>query len=115
MTPLEEWAWQFMVQGQLLNALDERLRARGGVDEEEVEKVLHLDFLCSYPNPSARPNMRQVVKVLEGQIELDKSESEDMDIYLLQKMKSRDMWSKFEQNYGSSLHPTFEDILDYYP
>lgn len=42
MAHLEEWAWQFMVQGQLLNALDERLRARGGFDEEEVEKVLHL-------------------------------------------------------------------------
>ena len=83
MTPLEEWAWQFMVQGQLLNALDERLRARGGFDE--------------------------------GKIELDELESEDMDIYLLQKMKSMDIWSEFEQNYGSSLHPKFEDILDYYP
>ena len=78
MTPLEEWAWQFMVQGQLLNALDERLRARSGFDE--------------------------------GKIELDELESEDMDIYLLQKMKSRDMWSKFEKNYGSPLHPTFEDF-----
>ena len=83
MAPLEEWAWQFMVQGQLLNALDERLRARGGFDE--------------------------------GKIELDELESEDTDIYLLQKMKSRDMWFEFEQNYSSSLHPTFEDILDYYP
>ena len=108
--PLEEWAWQFMVQGQLLNALDERLRARGGFDEEEVEKVLHLGLLCAYPDPSARPSMRQVVKVLEGKIELDESECEDMDIYLLQKMKSRDMWSEFQQNCGSSFHPTFEDI-----
>ena len=83
MAPLEEWAWQFMVQGQLLNALDERLRARGGFDE--------------------------------GKIELDELESEDMDIYLLQKMKSKDMWSEFEQNYGSSLHPKFEDIFYYYP
>ena len=110
MAPLEEWAWQFMVQGQLLNALDERLRARGGFDEEEVEKVLHLGLLCAYPDPSARPSMRQVVKVLEGKIELDESECEDMDIYLLQKMKSRDMWSEFQQNCGSSFHPTFEDI-----
>ena len=39
-------------------ALDERLRARGGIDEEEVEKVLHLGLLCSYPDPSARPSMR---------------------------------------------------------
>ena len=108
--PLEEWAWQFMVQGQLLNALDERLRARGGFDEEEVEKVLHLGLLCAYPDPSARPSMRQVVKVLEGKFELDESECEDMDIYLLQKMKSRDMWSEFQQNCGSSFHPTFEDI-----
>ena len=37
MAPLEEWAWQFMVQGQLLNALDERLRARGGFDEGKIE------------------------------------------------------------------------------
>ena len=51
----------------------------------------------------------------EGKIELDELESEDMDIYLLQKMKSRDMWSEFEQTYGSPLHPTFEEILDYYP
>ena len=108
--PLEEWAWQFMVQGQLLNGLDERLRARGGFDEEEVEKVLHLGLLCAYPDPSARPSMRQVVKVLEGKFELDESECEDMDIYLLQKMKSRDMWSEFQQNCGSSFHPTFEDI-----
>ena len=115
MAPFEEWAWQFMVQGKLLNSLDERLRARGGFDEEEVEKVLHLGLLCSYLDPSARPSMRQVVKVLEGKIELDGSESEDMDIHLLQKMKFRDMWFEFEQNYGSSLHLTFEDILDYYP
>ena len=60
-----------MVQGQLLNALDERLRARGGFDEEEVEKVLHLDLLCSYPDPSARPSMRQVVKVLQLQLPCD--------------------------------------------
>uniref|UniRef100_A0A2N9ENB6 non-specific serine/threonine protein kinase n=1 Tax=Fagus sylvatica TaxID=28930 RepID=A0A2N9ENB6_FAGSY len=108
--PLEEWAWQLMVQGQLLNALDERLRARGGFDEEEVERVLHLGLLCAYPDPSARPSMRQVVKVLEGKNELDESESEEMDIYLLQKMKAKDMWSEFSQHYDSSLHPTFEDI-----
>ncbi|GMY37377.1 L-type lectin-domain containing receptor kinase VII.1-like [Fagus crenata] len=108
--PLEEWAWQLMVQGQLLNALDERLRARGGFDEEEVERVLHLGLLCAYPDPSARPSMRQVVKVLEGKNELDESESEEMDIYLLQKMKAKDMWSEFSQHYDSSLHPTYEDI-----
>ena len=108
--PLEEWAWQLMVQGQLLNALDERLRARGGFDEEEVESVLHLGLLCAYPDPSARPSMRQVVKVLEGKNELDESESEEMDIYLLQKMKAKDMWSEFSQHCDSSLHPTFEDI-----
>ena len=108
--PLEEWAWQLMVQGQLLNALDERLRARGGFDEEEVESVLHLGLLCAYPDPSARPSMRQVVKVLEGKNELDESESEEMDIYLLQKMKAKDMWSEFSQHYDSSLHPTFEEI-----
>ncbi|KAE7995705.1 hypothetical protein FH972_000476 [Carpinus fangiana] len=35
--PLVDWAWLLMVQGQLLNCLDERLKGRGEFDGEEVD------------------------------------------------------------------------------
>ncbi|XP_062013147.1 L-type lectin-domain containing receptor kinase VII.1 [Rosa rugosa] len=114
--PLVEWVWQLMVKGQLLNAFDERLRGRGlGLSEEEVERVLHLGLLCAYPEPNARPSMRQVVKVLEGKNDnegCDECETEEMDAYLLQKLQSKDMWSEFSHNfgYGLSSHPTIQDI-----
>ncbi|GMI77623.1 L-type lectin receptor kinase VII.1 [Hibiscus trionum] len=66
---LVEWVWELMVQHELLAAVDARLRTNRGIDAEEVEKVLHLGLLCSYPNPDSRPTMRQVVKVLEGKNE----------------------------------------------
>ncbi|KAG6638634.1 hypothetical protein I3843_Q006400 [Carya illinoinensis] len=108
--PLVDWAWQLMVQGQLLNALDERLRAIGGFDEQEVDRVLHLGLLCVYPDPSSRPTMRQVVKVLEGNNEVDELGSEDMDAYLRQRLKSKGGWSEFSMHFDSSSYPTFEDI-----
>lgn len=108
--PLVEWVWQLMVQGQLVNAIDERLRAKGEVDEEEAERVLHLGLLCAYPDPNVRPTMRQVVKVLEGKNELCESDCEGMSTYLLQKIHAKDMWSEFSQTFGSGSHPTFQDI-----
>ncbi|KAJ7968567.1 putative Kinase [Quillaja saponaria] len=108
-TPLLDWVWQLMLQGKLVDALDERLKARGGFNEEEIERVIHLGLLCAYPDPNNRPTMRQVVKVLEGNIEADESGSEDMDMYLLQQMKSRSTWSDFSQ-FSYESHPTFEDI-----
>ncbi|KAM1123605.1 hypothetical protein ACFXTH_004906 [Malus domestica] len=114
MPPLVEWVWKLMVQGNLLQAFDERLRARGEFDEEEVEKLLHLGLLCAYPDPNARLSMRQVVEVLEGKNndQQDESETEDMDAYLLRTLQSNEMWSDFSQTfgYGSHSHPTFEDI-----
>ncbi|KAL5576739.1 hypothetical protein UlMin_018438 [Ulmus minor] len=110
--PLVEYVWQMMVQGQLLNALDERLRAKGEFNKEEVERVLHLGLLCAYPDHNARPSMRQVVKVLEGKNEVNEYETEDMEAYLLQKMQNSDLWSELSVTFGysSPSHPTFEDI-----
>jgi serine/threonine protein kinase len=108
---LVDWAWQLMVQGQLLNALDERLKAGGEFDAEEVDRVLHLGLLCGYHDSCSRPTMRQVVKVLEGKNGLeDEVETEDMDAYLLQRMKSMGKWSMNPRSFGPSSHPTFEDI-----
>ncbi|BBH00889.1 Concanavalin A-like lectin protein kinase family protein [Prunus dulcis] len=91
--PLVEWVWQLMVQGKLMDGFDERLRTKGEFNEEEVERVLHLGLLCAYPDPNARPSMRQVVKVLEGKNDQpEESETEDMDAYLLHKLQSKEMW-----------------------
>jgi serine/threonine protein kinase len=108
---LVDWAWQLMVQGQLLNALDARLKAGGEFDAEEVDRLLHLGLLCAYHDSCSRPTMRQVVKVLEGKNGLeDEIETEDMDAYLLHRMKSMGKWSMIPRNFGFSSHPTFEDI-----
>lgn len=108
--PLVEWVWQLMVQGQIVNALDERVRANGGFNVQEVERVLHLGLLCAYPEPQARPTMRQVVNILEGKTEGEESEIENMDTYLLQQLKSRDILSEYTQYFSYASHPTFEDI-----
>ncbi|KAJ9136159.1 hypothetical protein P3X46_033263 [Hevea brasiliensis] len=108
--PLVELVWKSMMQGQLLSVFDPRLKARGGFDEEEVERVLHLGLLCAYPEPSSRPTMRQAVKILEGKNELNDPDSEDMDAYLLQHINSKDMWLNYSESSCYSSHPTFEDI-----
>ncbi|KAI4296753.1 hypothetical protein L6164_036681 [Bauhinia variegata] len=109
--PLTNWVWQLMVQGQLGKALDERLRAKGDqVNEQEVERVLHLGLLCAYPEPKVRPTMRQAMKILEGKSDAEESENEDMDAYLIQTMKSRDMLSDYSLYFSYTTHPTFEDL-----
>ncbi|KAK3204159.1 hypothetical protein Dsin_018205 [Dipteronia sinensis] len=116
---LVEIVWQLMVQGKLLDALDERLREKGEFNEEEVERVLHLGLLCAYPDPNSRPTMRQVVKILEGKTNqegCDQSENEDIDAYLLGKMDINDLWSNYSQSFGYSsyaAHPTFDEIRKY--
>lgn len=108
---LVDWVRRLVVEGELATILDERLRKKGGWSEEEVERVLHLGLLCAHPDPNARPTMRQIVKVLEGKIELDENESESMNAYLLQRLKSKEMWSDSNVGFGHKLHPTFEDFL----
>ncbi|GFP96332.1 L-type lectin-domain containing receptor kinase vii.1 [Phtheirospermum japonicum] len=105
--PLVSWVWECLRRGELLTVVDPWLR---DVDEVEVERVIYLGLLCAHPNPSARPAMRQVVKLFEG-----KSESEggdDLDGYLLERMRSNEMMSMHREVFrdGSGLHPTFEEI-----
>lgn len=112
---LVEWTWELMSRGELIkSALDERIRRNKGsdFDEEEVDKVLQLGLLCAHPDPNARPTMRQVVKFFEKKQEFDEpeGEEEDMEAYLLAKIKIPDIWSSYSQSYGS--HPTFEEIRE---
>ncbi|RYR53103.1 hypothetical protein Ahy_A06g028018 [Arachis hypogaea] len=109
--PLVEFVWGLMVKGELMNALDERLSAKGDFNLQQVEKVLQLGLLCAYPEPKSRPNMRQVVSILEGNNEGgEESENENADTCLLLKLKSGDIFSEYSNYFSYSTHPTFEDI-----
>ncbi|CAI9087439.1 OLC1v1021507C1 [Oldenlandia corymbosa var. corymbosa] len=111
---LLDWVLELFKKDELLSALDDRLKEKGGFDNEEMERVLHLGLICAHPDPNVRPTMRQVVKLLEGKNPelVDESEEEDTKVYLLGRMKTNDnMWSDF--SYSSSLshsYPTFEKI-----
>lgn len=109
--PLVDWVWQLMRRGELLSAVDEGL----DVDVEEAERMLHVGLLCAHPEAKVRPSMRQVVKFFEGRSEVNEGEGEDMEIHLLEKMKSDEFWSMYPQIFNSgstswSSHPTFEQI-----
>ncbi|KAL1335929.1 hypothetical protein HN51_030363 [Arachis hypogaea] len=110
--PLVEFVWGLMVKGELMNALDERLRAKGDFNLQQVEKVLQLGLLCAYPEPKSRPNMRQVVSILEGNNNEggEESENENVDTCLLLKLKSGDIFAEYSNYFSYSTHPTFQDI-----
>ncbi|XP_059663163.1 probable L-type lectin-domain containing receptor kinase VII.2 [Cornus florida] len=98
-----------MERGELISALDERLKAKGRYSEEEVERVLHLGLLCAYPDPSIRPTMRQILKALEGTNDGTESEGEAMDATLLDRTSTTAMWSNYHRGIGGG-HPTYEEI-----
>ncbi|KAL3820472.1 hypothetical protein ACJIZ3_006377 [Penstemon smallii] len=99
--PLVDWVWELSRKGELITAVDEQLMYRENLDVEEVDRVLNLGLLCAHPDPNARPTMRQVVRLFD-----------DMDVYLLDKMKNREFWAMYPQIYNSDSdsYPAFEDI-----
>ncbi|ERN07988.1 hypothetical protein AMTRI_Chr08g203530 [Amborella trichopoda] len=68
---LVDWVWKCFSEGKLLNVADPRLK--GGFVEEEMEMVLMIGLMCSYPVPGARPSMRQVCQYLDGDIPFPKN------------------------------------------
>ncbi|XP_059442240.1 L-type lectin-domain containing receptor kinase SIT2-like [Corylus avellana] len=57
-------------RGAILDASDPRLE--GDYMVEEMELVLKLGLLCSHAIPAARPSMKQVMQVLDGDADLRK-------------------------------------------
>ncbi|XP_057873806.2 L-type lectin-domain containing receptor kinase IX.1-like [Cryptomeria japonica] len=65
---LVEWVWDLYEHGKILCAADEKL---GGLfNENEMERMLLVGLLCSHPDPTSRPKMREVTKILKGETEL---------------------------------------------
>ncbi|GKV32925.1 hypothetical protein SLEP1_g41487 [Rubroshorea leprosula] len=65
---LVEWITKCWKRGAISDACDPRLE--GNFPVEEMELVLKLGLLCSLPQPSARPSMRQVLQCLDGNTSL---------------------------------------------
>ncbi|KAF5731383.1 putative kinase [Tripterygium wilfordii] len=99
---LIDWLWRLMERGELVSALDDRIKGKGGYSEQEVERVLGLGLLCSHWDTNLRPKMRQVVKILEGPSEGIDLESEGMEVNLLDRMRTSSIMV--------SRHPTFDEF-----
>lgn len=114
---LVDWVRRLMETGELVSALDVRLKKIGGYDVEEVERVLCLGLVCVSPEANKRPTMAQAVKVLEAKSNNDgdiEYEEEGMEVELLQRMRTVAMTSSAPEAQwnlgGRGVHPTFEEI-----
>ncbi|KAF8402956.1 hypothetical protein HHK36_011049 [Tetracentron sinense] len=67
-TILVDWVSQCWRKGTILEASDPKLGSHYVV--EEMKLVLTLGLLCSHPVSAARPSMRQVMQILDGDIPL---------------------------------------------
>ncbi|XWS63421.1 hypothetical protein CRYUN_Cryun06bG0095700 [Craigia yunnanensis] len=104
---LIDLGWRLMERCELISALDDRLKAKGGYTNEEVERILHLGLLCAHPEPHVRPTMRQVMKLLEVRVEGTESEGEGMGVNLLDRMRTTTTtWG----NFNGRGHPTFNEV-----
>ncbi|KAG9454601.1 hypothetical protein H6P81_007505 [Aristolochia fimbriata] len=61
---LREWVYNCWKKGSILEASDPKFRGAYIVDE--IELVLKLGLVCSNPVAGSRPQMRQVIQILEG-------------------------------------------------
>ena len=61
---LQDWVAQCHQRGHILEAADPKLG--NSYVKKEIELVLKVGLLCSYPEPQARPNMQQVTRYLSG-------------------------------------------------
>ncbi|KEH22963.1 putative protein kinase RLK-Pelle-L-LEC family [Medicago truncatula] len=65
---LVEWVWERYKEGRILEVMDPKLN--GDFNESEVMMVLKLGLMCSNDVPTIRPSIRQVVRILDGEVEL---------------------------------------------
>ncbi|KAK8611552.1 hypothetical protein V6N13_131600 [Hibiscus sabdariffa] len=63
---LVDWVYSCWCKGDILEAKDPNLTSDHVA--EEVELVLKLGLICSHSEPAARPTMRHVVQILEGDV-----------------------------------------------
>ncbi|XP_015890544.3 L-type lectin-domain containing receptor kinase IX.1 [Ziziphus jujuba] len=59
---LVEWVWNLYGQGQILEAVDKRLRL--DFDQQQVCRLMVVGLWCCHPDPAVRPSIKQVINVL---------------------------------------------------
>ncbi|XP_074295044.1 L-type lectin-domain containing receptor kinase IV.2-like [Silene latifolia] len=64
---LVDWVYDCWKRGAISEVIDPRLE---GQIVEEIELVLKLGMVCAHPRPEARPSMRQVMQILDGDTNL---------------------------------------------
>ncbi|XWS74936.1 hypothetical protein CRYUN_Cryun01aG0041200 [Craigia yunnanensis] len=65
---LVDWVWERWQSGEVLELVDPKLN--GDFDELEAIVVIKLGLMCSNDALEARPTIRQVIRYLEGEVEL---------------------------------------------
>ncbi|XP_057984396.1 G-type lectin S-receptor-like serine/threonine-protein kinase At1g34300 [Hevea brasiliensis] len=69
------WAYEEFEKGNVWGIVDRRLAGHQGVDMEQVMRAIQVSFWCIQEQPSLRPRMEKVVRMLEGIVEIDKPPS----------------------------------------
>ncbi|KAL6512954.1 hypothetical protein OROHE_019744 [Orobanche hederae] len=67
---LVEWVWDFYGEGQIVSAVDEKLKM--DFESREVECLMTVGLWCAHPDMSLRPSIRQVSRALNFEGELPK-------------------------------------------
>lgn len=65
---LVSWCRQLARAGNVLELMDERLA--GGYDKDQATKCVQLALLCLQRQPELRPDSKDIVKILDGDMEL---------------------------------------------
>ena len=66
---LTEWAYDCFTEGSIGVLVDDEAEALN--DKRKLETYVMVSMWCIQENPSLRPNMRKVVQMLEGVVEVD--------------------------------------------
>ncbi|XP_020590207.1 L-type lectin-domain containing receptor kinase IV.1-like [Phalaenopsis equestris] len=106
---LVDWVMDFLREGEILEARDRKL---GTVySAEEMELVLRLGLICSHPAPSARPSMRQVVQVLEGEVALPDISEDDFYVFDSSSRRNKILMDESSSNSCTAAsYPSLSDL-----
>ncbi|CAK8543268.1 unnamed protein product [Lathyrus sativus] len=66
---VSEWAYKEWLEGRATNVVDKRID--GGANSDELERALRIAFWCVQLDEHKRPSMEEVVRVLDGTLNVD--------------------------------------------
>lgn len=86
----------------------------GKLDIGEAERMIKVGLLCTNISPSLRPNMSEVVKMLQGETEIKQSIS-DTSVYGDDLQFKPASTSQFASDYSMSVTSSSPSSYDLYP